>query len=111
MSNIKFISHESLPEDAFVKEIVYLELEGKYRVLYTRKQGKNGNLFWGVPSVGVTKHGQKEYHPAFMQDSSFLDSDIRNFLEKRSWEKKAQPQQAYKPQPQAQQEDDGDLPF
>ena len=89
MSNIKFISHESFPQDQYTKELVYLALEDKYRVAYVRKQAKNGGMFWGVPSVGVTKQGNKVYYDAFMQDSSFLEKDIKEFLENRSWEKKS----------------------
>ena len=89
MSNIKFVSHESFPQDQYTKELVYLALEDKYRVAYVRKQAKNGGMFWGVPSVGVTKQGGKVYFDAFMQDSSFLEKDIKDFLENRSWEKKS----------------------
>lgn len=87
MSKIEFVSHESFPEDEYTKELVYLCLEGKYRVAYVRKKAKNGGLFWGVGSIGITKKGAKEYFSAFMQDSNFLEQDIKSFLEKRSWEK------------------------
>lgn len=86
MSKIEFISHEFFSEDEYTKELVYLCLDGKYRVAYVRKKAKNGGLFWGVANLGVTKNGQKEYFPAFMQDSNFLEQDIKKFLENRSWE-------------------------
>lgn len=86
MSKLEFVSHESFPEDEYIKELVYLCLEGKYRVAYVRKKAKNGGLFWGVPTVGISKNGAKEYFSTFMQDSNFLEQDIKNFLEKRSWE-------------------------
>lgn len=88
MSKIEFISHEYFPEDEYTKELVYLCLEGKYRVAYIRKNAKNGGLFWSVASFGITKNGTKQYYPAFMQDSNFLEKDIKDYLESRKWEKK-----------------------
>ncbi len=104
MSNIKFVSHESFPDDQYTKEIVYLCLEDKYRVAYIRKAASNGGMFWSGVSVGATKNGSKKWFPAFMQDSSFLESDIKDFLDKRKWEE----QKVNKPQSQPQQ---NDLPF
>lgn len=85
MSKIEFISHDTFPEDEYTKEIVYICLDGKYRVAYVRKSSKNGGLFWSVANIGVTRNGQKEFFPAFLQDSNFLEKDIKDFLEKRSW--------------------------
>jgi hypothetical protein len=87
MNKIEFVSHEFFPDDEYTKELVYLCLEGKYRIAYVRKKAKNGGLFWSVGSVTANKNGQKEFYPAFMQDSNFLEQDIKNFLENRSWEK------------------------
>lgn len=86
MNKIEFVSHESFPEDEYTKELVYLCLEGKYRVAYVRKKAKNGGLFWSSSSVGIMKNGLKEYYPAFLQDSNFLERDIKDFLENRKWE-------------------------
>ena len=86
MTKIEFISHDSFPEDEYTKEIVYLCLEGKYRIAYVRKSAKNGGMFWGVATVGATRNGQKEFFPAFLQDSNFLEKDIKDYLEKRKWE-------------------------
>jgi hypothetical protein len=86
MSKIEFISHDSFPEDEYTKEIVYLCLEGKYRIAYVRKAAKNGGLFWSVANVGAMRGGQKEFFPAFLQDSNFLEKDIKDFLDKRKWE-------------------------
>ncbi len=86
MSKIEFISHDTFPEDEYTKELVYLCLEGKYRIAYVRKSAKNGGLFWSVASVAATRNGQKEYFPAFLQDSNFLEKDIKDFLDKRKWE-------------------------
>lgn len=86
MSKIQFISHDVFPEDEYTKELVYLCLEGKYRIAYVRKKAKNGGLFWCVGSLAATRNGQKEYFPAFLQDSNFLEQDIKEFLEKRKWE-------------------------
>ena len=71
MSNIKFVSHETFPEDQYIKELVYLCLDEKYRVAYVRKQAKNGGIFWSVPSIGITKNGVKSYHECFM---SWIDT-------------------------------------
>lgn len=87
MSKIEYISCDKFPEDEYTKEIVYLCLEGKYRIAYVRKAAKNGGYFWGVASVGATRNGKKEYFPAFLQDSNFLEKDIKDFLEERKWEK------------------------
>jgi len=89
MNKIEFISHESFPEDEYTKELVYLCLEGKYRVAYIRKINKAGGLFWNVASVGVMKKGKKEFYPSFIQDSNFLEKDVKNFLESRSWENRS----------------------
>ena len=86
MSKIEFISHDSFPEDEYTKELVYLCLDGKYRIAYIRKAGKNGGSFWSVAMIGAVKHGKKEFFPAFLQDSNFLERDIKDFLEKRKWE-------------------------
>lgn len=90
MSKIEFVSHEAFPEDPYTKELVYLCLEGKYRIAYVRKQAKNGGMFWSVINASVIKEGMKVYYEAFLQDSSFLDKDIKKFLDDRSWESKAQ---------------------
>lgn len=90
MTSIKFVSHEEFPEDQYIKELVYLSLDDKYRIAYVRKNAKNGGLFWSTPSISATKSGTKSYYQVFMQDSSFLEKDIRDFLEKRSWEKSTQ---------------------
>lgn len=88
MTNIKFVSHQEFPEDQYTKELVYLLIDDKYRVAYARKQAKSGGLFWGVPSIAVTKEGVKVYFESFLQDSSFLEKDIKIFLDERSWEKR-----------------------
>lgn len=87
MTNIEFISHQEFPEDLYTKELVYLCLDKKYRVAYVRKQAKNGGLFWSAPSLGISKDGVKTYYECFMQDSNFLEKDIKLFLDQRSWEK------------------------
>lgn len=89
MPNIKFVSYEAFPEDQYTREVVYLCIDEKYRVAYLRKPAKNGGLFWSVPTFSVTKNGMKEYYESFLQDSLFLDKDIKAYLESRAWEKKA----------------------
>lgn len=80
MSSFSLVSHEKFPEDPFIKELAYLLIEGG-RVLYVRKQAKNGGLYWDIASVGVTKNGTKTYFETYMQDSLFLDKDIKRFLD------------------------------
>jgi hypothetical protein len=87
MSSIKFVSHEEFTEDQYTKEMVYLLIDDKYRVCYVRKQAKNGGLFWSVPTLSVTKDGVKAYYECFLQDSAFLEKDIKKFLDDRLWEK------------------------
>lgn len=86
MNKIEFVSHDSFPEDEYTKELVYLCLNGNSRVLYVRKKATNGGLFWSVASLGVKRNGQKEYFPAYLQDSNFLEKDIKAFLDGRKWE-------------------------
>ncbi len=98
MSKIEFVSHEVFPEDQYITELVYIQLEGKYRVAYIHKKSANGGQYWSGVTVGVTKGGKKVYVPAFVQDSNFLERDIRDFLEQRKWElgSKARPTQTEK---------------
>lgn len=90
MSNIKFVSHESFPDDPYIKELVYLSFdeEDSYRVAYVRKQAKTGGMFWSTVSISILKDGVKSYRQSFMQDSNFLEKDIKDFLDKRSWDNK-----------------------
>ena len=85
--SVKFVSHEQFPEDQYTKELVYLLIDDKYRVAYVKKLAKNGGEYWAVPSIAATKNGVKSYFECFMQDSSFLEKDIKRFLDERSWEK------------------------
>jgi|SRR6185369_4346469 len=110
MSKIEFISHDSFPEDDYTKELVYLCLEGKYRVAYVRKKMANGGMFWTVVNVSLKRNGQKEYFPAFLQDSNFLEKDIKCFLDNRSWEKaNSSPSVAWKSE--ASTQNPADFPF
>ena len=89
---IKFISNERFDKDPYVKEAVYLDVEGdgKYRTLYLKKQARNGGVFWSTASVGVTKDdGTKKWLDGFMTDSSFMKDDIKDFLDNRKWETKS----------------------
>jgi len=95
MSNLKFVSHEHFPEDQYTKEIVYLLIDEKFRVAYVRKKAKNGGMYWGAPAITATKDGVKTYYEAFLQDSAFLDKDIKKFLEERSWETQQRSQQRH----------------
>lgn len=89
MKNIEFVSIEKFTEDEYIKEIVYLCFEGKYRVAYVRKKTQQGGMFWSVATIGAMKNGKKEYYSAFLQDSNFLEKDIKDYLDKRRWEEKS----------------------
>jgi len=88
MSNIKFVSREEFPEDQYSQELVYLELNVPHRVAFVRKQSKSGGKFWSVSNISFTKNGEKVYRESYLQDSSFLEKDIKKFLEERQWESK-----------------------
>lgn len=87
MSTFEFVSHQYCPEDEYIKELVYLCFEKKYRVAYVRKKAANEGLFWSSPSISFKQDGRKEFVSAFMQDSLFLEKDIKKFLDDRSWDK------------------------
>ncbi len=72
------------------------------RVAWVRKTAKNGGMFWDEASVGATKNGKKEYAKAWMQDSNFLQKDMKEYLENRKWMNQISvhaqpPQQPYNP--------------
>lgn len=105
--SIKFVSHEEFPDDNYTKELVYLELDGKYRVAYVRKESKNGGKFWTPVTLALTEGVTRVYRDAFMIDSNFLQKDILRFLETKPWEKVQQSVQA----PSYAEISDGDVPF
>lgn len=109
---IEFISHEEFPDDPYCKEIVYLQIDGKYRVAYIAKFGKTGNKFWDVMSNGTTSHGQKKYFKAFEYDSNFMREEALKLLASKPWEKKQSsfnaPKQTYQ---QPELFDAGECPF
>lgn len=89
MSAFSFVCHESYPEEEYTKESVTLCIEGKHRVTYVRKKTSKGGLYWDVISAGVTQNGEKKFLKSYSQDSNFLEEDIKNFLNNRSWETKS----------------------
>lgn len=86
MSRIAFHAHKTFPHDEFIKEMVYLIIDGKYQVAYVRKTTRNGNMFWSVPSISVTENNEKVYLDAFIQDSRILENEILEYLKNRKWE-------------------------
>lgn len=80
-------SHEKYPEDKYIRESLMLCFEGKYRIVYVRKNMQNGGMYWDTISAGVQKNGDKKYLKSFTQDSNFLAEDIKHFLDTRGWEK------------------------
>jgi len=93
MSKFEFVSHDSFPDDEYTKELVYLDIMVPQRIAYVRKKATQGGMFWSVASVGATRNGKKEFFPAAMQDSNFLEKEIKKFLDERAWER-GQPQNA-----------------
>ena len=87
MSAFEFVNHERFPEDQYIAEAVTLCFDGKYRVTYVRKKMQNGGMFWGEISASVKQNGEKKFLKSFSQDSNFLQDDIKDFLDSRSWEK------------------------
>jgi hypothetical protein len=55
-------------------------------VAFVKKENKNGGSFWVAPGVSAVKDGSKQHFPAFLQDSAFLEKDIKLFLDKKPWE-------------------------
>lgn len=93
MIKFEFESHESTPEDQYIKEIVMFKFTAdseSFYVPYFRKLAKDGGMFWSPASVGVTKAGQKKYYDGFMLDSRHREKQIREFLESRAWERQGQ---------------------
>jgi hypothetical protein len=106
---IKFISHEYYPEDQYVKESCTLTIDDQQRFVYLRKAKKDGGLFWSPISMAVTQNGQKKFLQAIEWGSNFLQKDILEFLNNRSWER---PQTQTVPQYQQQSFPDfGEPPF
>ena len=86
---ITFISHENYPEDQYIKEIVYIQIDPAAQLAYVRKPMKNGGLFWSPMSCAVMKNGAKKYINSIEIDSNSFKKEILEFLEARIWEKKA----------------------
>lgn len=83
---IEFKSYESFPDDLYIKEIVYLKVNGSDPIAYCRKSMKNGNKFWACMSCVVTLNGEKKFYDAYLTDSISQKKLIVDFLEARSWE-------------------------
>lgn len=101
---IKFISYDQFPEDSYIKELVYLEIDGKFRVAYVPRMGKNGHKFWQPLSIGISKNGKKEYFRGVEFDSKFIEKDIETLLDSEPWNSKApshNQKQAYQKQPES----------
>ena len=104
MTQFEFVSHERYPEDKYIKEVVYISLEGKYRVGYVYKTMQNGGGFWDVMGAGVSVRGKKEYLKGVKYADSFLQEDIKEFLQKRKWE-------SGRSTSRSEVAENGDLPF
>lgn len=78
---IKILDHYACPEDQYIKEVAIIQLDGKYNITYLRKNKKDGGLFWGPLSAGVTLNGQKKYLDGIEYDSNFQRKEILQMLE------------------------------
>ncbi len=85
---IKIINHYACPEDQYIKEVAIVQLDDKYNITYLRKTKKDGGLFWGPLSAGVTKDGSKKFIDSIEFDSNFQRKEILSLLEARAWESK-----------------------
>lgn len=91
MKSFELESHEFMKEDAYIKEIALIKFiydTDCFYVPFFRKSTKDGNLFWSVSSTGVTQYGTKKYIDGFQLDSRNKERQVKEFLEKRSWEVK-----------------------
>lgn len=95
----EFVSHEEFPEDKYVKEIVYLLVNG-LRIGYVHKLMQNGGSFWDVMGCSVTRGGEKETHKAVKFGDAFLADDIKEYLKRRRFEDRALHGSVFSPQPQ-----------
>jgi hypothetical protein len=86
---IKFIKPEEFPEDPYIKELVYIEIDEKFRIAYVPRIGKNGNKFWQPLSAGITRNGKREYFKAIEFNSKFLEKEIQDLLNSEPWKCKA----------------------
>jgi hypothetical protein len=113
MNNFEFISHESFPEDNFIKEVVLLEFQ-----LFTKnEQGRDvlipfampmarkpnsqtGGLYWDFLFISPKKNGKGVAFRA-KTDSEKFNRRVIQYLENREWEKgkSAQPQNIQSSQP------------
>ncbi len=78
---IKIIDHYACPDDQYIKEVAIIQLDGKYNIPYLRKNKKDGGLFWGPLSAGVTLNGAKKYLDGIEYDSNFQKKEILQMLE------------------------------
>lgn len=112
MSSFEFVSHEAFPEDKYVKEIVYMLVNG-LRIAYVHKIMQNGGSFWDVMATSVTNHGEKESHKAVKFGDAFLADDIKDYLKRRRWETSARvaPVSQEAPRSMSEVAENDNLPF
>lgn len=95
----KLISHNVCPDDQYTKEIAVIEItlkdDSKQRFVYVRKEMKIGGMYWGPLFCSVMINGEKQSFKSPQFDSSFLEQDIKTFLN-NMMEKKDQTQEFHK---------------
>lgn len=90
MSSFEFVSHDEFPEDKYIKEIVYMLVNG-IRIAFVHKEMQTGGRYWDVMGSSVTVYGseKKEVHKSVKFGDAFLMDDIKDYLKRRKWETKA----------------------
>jgi hypothetical protein len=112
MSKFEFVKHERFIDDKYIKEIVYILVNG-CRHAFVHKVMQNGGSYWDVLSTTVTNQGEKEtYKAAYFQDSFVMD-DIKDYLKKRKWENgyQAAPSVQERPTSMSEVAENDQLPF
>jgi len=109
MIKFEFENHEICGEDQYIKEIVTFKFTIQdekttefFYMPYFRKSGKDGQSFWDVATLGITKYGSKKYDDKFTWDSRNREKQIKNFLDNRLWETPSANQTHQTQQPQGQ---------
>jgi hypothetical protein len=85
MSQFEFVSHQQFTDDKYIKEIVYILVNG-LRIAFVHKIMQTGGSFWDVMANSVTVGEKKESHKAVKFGDAFLIDDIKDYLKRRKWE-------------------------
>lgn len=76
----QLISYEEFPEDQYTMAVAEVMIDNAYTVAYAKKKNKEGNFFWGVASIGVTKNGVKKFYQSYIIESRSREKQIIEFI-------------------------------